>query len=203
MSQVGLAKQPVTSLLTLTRQNAQTFGLEDFEEELNGEQKVRWEAPNYGHFKLMEESILQQEYHLPGHNYAGPGTRVKSNILNDIKPTTALDAAALVHDVEYLSGLYTQADQNITYNLTKVAPSLAVPTYLAMKAKDVVGYEPKVNPLEYKLARDMVLQKGLLNEYPNVVFDPEISAVATAMADQYITDKTVVPNSQPTVLGGL
>lgn len=198
---MGLAKQPVVQPLTLTRQNAQTFSLEDFEDELN-ERSVRREAPDYGHFKLMEESVMQQEYHLPGHNYAGPGTRVKSNIINDVKPTTALDAAALVHDVEYLSGLYKQADENITYNLTKVNPSLAVPTYLAMKVKDVVGYEPKANPLEYKLARDMVLQKGLLNEYPNVVFDPEISAVATAMADDYISQKSIVPSISNT-LGGL
>lgn len=47
------------------------------------------------------EELLTQ-YHFPGYNYMGPGTHIKSNLLKGIQPVNQTDAAALIHDIEYL-----------------------------------------------------------------------------------------------------
>ena len=41
------------------------------------------------------------EYHLPGANYAGPGTQVRKRVSMGIEGTTNSDKAAKVHDVQY------------------------------------------------------------------------------------------------------
>lgn len=127
---------------------------------------------------LFPESVTQQEYNLPGHNYAGPGTRVRARIINGDKPVNTLDAASLVHDVEYLSGLYTDADSNMVTNLAASKSGFTVPTYLALKTKDMIGYTPEANLRDYKLAKDLVLSKGLLDGYPDIIFNPEIELTA-------------------------
>ncbi len=42
------------------------------------------------------------EYHYPGHNFTGPGTRVVTRIYNGVVPTDTNDAATMIHDIEYL-----------------------------------------------------------------------------------------------------
>jgi hypothetical protein len=39
--------------------------------------------------------------HYPGHNYTGPGTPLEDNLLFNIEPVNAIDAAARQHDVDY------------------------------------------------------------------------------------------------------
>jgi hypothetical protein len=39
--------------------------------------------------------------HLPGYNYAGPGTKLKSRLLKGDKPINKLDAVAQKHDMAY------------------------------------------------------------------------------------------------------
>jgi len=124
------------------------------------------------HYRPIEESLLQREFHLPGHNYAGPGTRVISKVLAGVKPTSQLDAAALVHDVEYLSGNYVRADSNMEYNLGKNLHPATVATTLSFLAKDLVGYKPETDIKAYDYLKNEVVNKGLLTEYPNITFDP-------------------------------
>ena len=40
-----------------------------------------------------------KEQHLPGMNYAGPGTNVAKRLANNVEPMDALDKACLVHDL--------------------------------------------------------------------------------------------------------
>jgi hypothetical protein len=42
----------------------------------------------------------RQEKHLPGMNYAGPGTNVFRRIRNKVQPMNELDAACLQHDLD-------------------------------------------------------------------------------------------------------
>ena len=46
-------------------------------------------------------SGMLPELHLPGHKYAGPGTRLKERMLRDDVPKNELDAAAKEHDMAY------------------------------------------------------------------------------------------------------
>lgn len=41
-----------------------------------------------------------QEMHLPGYNYAGPGTNVARRLRNRVRPMNELDKACLVHDLD-------------------------------------------------------------------------------------------------------
>ena len=41
------------------------------------------------------------EMHLPGYNFAGPGTKLKERLLRGDQPKNALDKAAKEHDMEY------------------------------------------------------------------------------------------------------
>lgn len=40
-----------------------------------------------------------KEQHLPGMNYAGPGTNVAKRLANGVEPVDALDKACLAHDM--------------------------------------------------------------------------------------------------------
>ena len=42
----------------------------------------------------------RRERHMPGMNYAGPGTDVNRRIRNKVQPMNALDAACLQHDLD-------------------------------------------------------------------------------------------------------
>jgi hypothetical protein len=42
----------------------------------------------------------RRERHLPGYNFAGPGTDVNRRIRNRVKPVNELDAACLAHDLD-------------------------------------------------------------------------------------------------------
>lgn len=41
------------------------------------------------------------ELHLPGYNYAGPGTELVERLESDSPPINALDACALIHDIDF------------------------------------------------------------------------------------------------------
>lgn len=49
---------------------------------------------------LLNSGVLP-EMHLPGYNYAGPGTKLKDRLLKGDKPINKLDAAAQKHDMVY------------------------------------------------------------------------------------------------------
>ena len=43
------------------------------------------------------------QYHFPGYNYLGPGTKIEENIESGIEPINDTDAAAKAHDLDYLN----------------------------------------------------------------------------------------------------
>lgn len=109
------------------------------------------------------------EYHLPGHNYAGPGTHVKNRVLNRVKPTTALDTAALIHDIEYLYLDQDTADKNFRDNLFRngnyLLGDLSIPVF---GIKNLVGYDVKKQKQLYHLLRKIAERE--LIENPNFKF---------------------------------
>ena len=56
-------------------------------------------AQNYGYGRYVPP--FSGEYHLPQHNYTGPGTAYKWRKAHGVKPTNAVDAASMEHDGAY------------------------------------------------------------------------------------------------------
>lgn len=54
--------------------------------------------------KLIEKEKRNKQYHVPGYNYLGPGTKIGTNIIKGIKPINHLDELARRHDLDYLDG---------------------------------------------------------------------------------------------------
>ena len=44
---------------------------------------------------------MQGEWHLPGHNFTGPGTRLKERLERGDEPVNRVDALSLHHDIRY------------------------------------------------------------------------------------------------------
>jgi len=47
----------------------------------------------------LEETL---EFHLPGHNFTGPGTHVIERVEQSVQPVNRTDAIALTHDINYI-----------------------------------------------------------------------------------------------------
>ena len=47
--------------------------------------------------------ILQGEWHLPGHNFTGPGTRLEERLQRGDEPVNRVDELSLHHDIRYQS----------------------------------------------------------------------------------------------------
>lgn len=50
---------------------------------------------------IIEKEKNQREYHLPGYNYCGPGTKVVTRLVRGDKGINDLDEACRRHDVDY------------------------------------------------------------------------------------------------------
>lgn len=128
-----------------------------------------------GNFYYHEEST--NEYHLPFHNYAGPGTHIKERIDRGDKPINSLDAAALVHDIEYLTGKQNDADSNMIKNLwynNYSVPAIPLAANIGFKVKDIIGYKPDTNDSLAEHLKGEVYSQNLLNDYPRVTFNDQI-----------------------------
>lgn len=100
---------------------------------------------------------------MPFHKYLGPGTHISSNIHNDIVPINRLDAAALIHDVEYLAANITEdaADKNAYVNAGFVGQ---IPFRLGFNIKDLFGgYKNKTDHLEYIRLKHEALSQPKIN----------------------------------------
>lgn len=103
------------------------------------------------------------EYHVPLHNFMGPGTHVITKLVEQEQPTTVFDKASMIHDVEYVKpGNQWRADNNMWLNLVKEAPYL-MPIHNMIRAafliKDLGGYAPNTNEELYSLGKSKV-QEG-------------------------------------------
>lgn len=83
-----------------------------------------------------------------------------------MKPTTFLDAAALIHDVEYsFYADQTKADENMATNVALFSSTLSLAIKVAFYIKDLYGYEPKLLDYdEYIILRNRARQ--MLNSTP-------------------------------------
>lgn len=110
---------------------------------------------------------------MPFHNYMGPGTHVLQRISDGVLPINTLDAAALIHDVEYLKFGQTSADDNYVLNVMKqnklyvpIAPAIRAAFYI----KDIFGYNTHLEPAKYLAARKLIKQGDLLKDYKKMGF---------------------------------
>ncbi len=102
-------------------------------------------------------------YNWFGYNYLGPGTDLEYKLNNNIQPINIYDAAALIHDIEYLKYDQNIADNNMIANLK----NYPLPVNAAFKIKDVVGYNVAKDPNKYLQYRQKAeLQFGqILKKY--------------------------------------
>lgn len=81
------------------------------------------------------------EYHLPGHNYMGPGTKVVDRLKMGALPTSYGDTLALNHDIDYLQardGKDTFIADAKAFTLPKDLSSIALSA--GMLAKQAIPY---------------------------------------------------------------
>lgn len=102
---------------------------------------------------------------MPGFNYLGPGTPTIQNILQGKQPVNDVDRAALVHDIEYLSGETYYADYNMYLNTTGISSALI---NYAFNLKDqlifVNSFLGSKNLPAYYEAKKYVIENGLVPE---------------------------------------
>lgn len=155
--------------------NTIKFSIEDYETEKINYQTAMNNSHYPEHWKPFEEPLNQEEYHVPYHNYAGPNTRTVARVINGDKPTTLLDAASLIHDIEYYSGEYSIADMNMVHNLAKNYSIITGLVYDVMMIRRLSKYQPAKDKRTYWYLRDSVLKQGLLQNYA-VTFDETITS---------------------------
>jgi len=125
--------------------------------------------------KSLTENTIQ--FHIPFHNYAGPGTNTISNILNNVLPVDTVDSLALKHDLDYLlsktvSDIKKADDSMVSTLLHKDNPfDPSLPSgeetlvALALKLKGLImpnyGLESnvKLNQSEYDFLTDYIGRK--------------------------------------------
>lgn len=110
----------------------------------------------------LAKEINTQAWHVPFHNYAGPGTHVTRQImLTRTAPVSAFDRAAMIHDIEYVKpGSQWQADNNMWLNSVRETPYL-LPLHNMVRAvfaiKDIVGYKQNTNQQLYNTLKNEAL----------------------------------------------
>lgn len=114
------------------------------------------------------------ELHLPGHSYAGPGTKVLSRIINKIKPINDLDKASLIHDIEYSNPQISKfkADNNMWINLMKkdiLNLPIANYTRLALFLKDFTPLmnKNKTDFNKYKAMKQLAYENNMIDKTMN------------------------------------
>ncbi|KAK7605155.1 hypothetical protein V9T40_007013 [Parthenolecanium corni] len=55
--------------------------------------------------------------HLPGYNYAGPGTHLERNLEMGVQPVNKLDKAAMYHDIAYSDSKNTRMHREADFKL--------------------------------------------------------------------------------------
>lgn len=112
-----------------------------------------------------------KQMHLPFHNYAGPGTHVANNIVNKVMPTTLIDQASLIHDIEYVKpSNQWKADNNMYKNLLRAGGIKYLPianhTRLAFLAKDVsqLKSDDKTSVETYNYLKKLAISNNMVNK---------------------------------------
>lgn len=82
------------------------------------------------------------DFTLPGHNYMGPGTKIITNLRNNLMPTDNADLLSMKHDVAYLLandiGDIQTADRAFRSNAIDYESMIAG---AALKAKNILGFD--------------------------------------------------------------
>lgn len=113
-------------------------------------------------FNINKPSI---DLTLPGYNYLGPGTPTIQNMLEGKLPIDEFDQAALVHDIEYLTGETYYADYNMYLNTSGIK---AVATNYLFNLKDQMiflnSFLAKQDLEAYYHAKNFAIDKGYAPE---------------------------------------
>lgn len=105
----------------------------------------------------MKREEQQTEHHLPGHEYAGPGTKVLTKLLNHVQPVNYLDKVARKHDVGYLKpGNQQEADRVMISELGGSFTPVGEAVTAIFGVKDLIGYHPDTSESMYKYAKSLL-----------------------------------------------
>lgn len=117
--------------------------------------------------------------------YMGPGTHIKEKIDKKVKPHGKVDAASMIHDIEYLHpGIREgEADDNALKNAGSYLNPLKVVMATGFAAKDLFGgYNSETDYAKYKLLRQEVEDNmsDVLSEYSVEFIDDPYDVDTTA-----------------------
>ena len=79
------------------------------------------------------------EMHLPGHNFTGPGTRLKERLIRGDQPKNKLDEAAMLHDMAYAMFKETKDRHVFDKKLQEDAFKIAKDSNSSLKEKAEAG----------------------------------------------------------------
>lgn len=126
--------------------------------------------PKHSFYKVGSDIVnfinkLPFQFHLPGHNYTGPGTNLLLNMEKGLKPINDVDKAALEHDIEYFENKDLEkrheADKKLEQITSKI-PSVEakmVSTIMNVKQKLGLGVEENFKKfLEEKKSKKIVVK---------------------------------------------
>lgn len=92
--------------------------------------------------RIINQEKLQDDHTLPGFNYLGPGTKVITNLIAGVTPTSVNDRVAMEHDFDYVLSEDVSdiqyADRNFENKSTGL---LGLFADAALAAKSVLGYD--------------------------------------------------------------
>jgi hypothetical protein len=83
-------------------------------------------------FNIRSEEKNLTEYHFPGYNFCGPGTKVFTRLTRGDKGVNQLDEACKCHDIEYM--MYAGDDKNLEKSDNR----------LRDKAREIGGFESEL-----------------------------------------------------------
>ncbi len=108
------------------------------------------------------------EYHFPGQEFTGPGTRVITKIINGVQPVNKTDFATMLHDIQYLQ-LAGASKQQISHSddlaMSNAGNDLAgIATKIGLTARKILGlrFDTPITDKSYTVTNkigDMLMHK--------------------------------------------
>jgi len=99
--------------------------------------------PEITEYLLQEHTITDMTARFAGYNYLGPGTHVIANLINGVRPTSYLDAIALVHDISYFVYTREAADNFMVSCIKDAAIRIPIAAMFSIARKVSQPTEPK------------------------------------------------------------
>lgn len=111
--------------------------------------------------------------------YMGPGTHIIDRLMTNVQPTNKVDAASMIHDLEYLNPYVSEqtADQTALDNSGGYFNPLKILMKVGFKIKDIAGgYNSKKNYKTYLKGLNLLTNnyKHVINKYNLKLSKPDL-----------------------------